>query len=65
MCVSRTGPTTQIVSFLEPRSPAWFTVTFDRKTLHPLVLEMIAPAHFMHQRYMTKVSVNATDGTSS
>jgi copper transport protein len=47
----RAGPKTQVVSFLEPRSPAWFTVTFDRKTLHPLVLEMIAPAHFMHQRY--------------
>jgi hypothetical protein len=47
----RAGPKTQVVSFLDPRSPAWFTVTFDRKTLHPLVLDMIAPAHFMHQRY--------------
>jgi copper transport protein len=47
----RTGPKTQVVSFLEPRSPAWFTVTFDRRTLRPIDLDMIAPAHFMHQRY--------------
>ena len=47
----RTGPTTQVVSFLDPRTPAWFTVTFDRKTLRPVELEMVAAAHFMHERY--------------
>ena len=47
----RTTPKTQVVSFLDPRSPAWFTVTFDRQTLYPRELEMIAPAHFMHQVY--------------
>jgi copper transport protein len=47
----RTGPKTQVVSFLDPRSPAWFTVTFDRRTLRPLDLDMIAAAHFMHERY--------------
>jgi uncharacterized membrane protein len=47
----RMGPKTQVVSFLDPRSPAWFTVTFDRKTLRPLELDMIAAAHFMHERY--------------
>jgi hypothetical protein len=54
--VLRTSPKAIVVSFLEPRSPAWFTVTFDRKTLHPLALDMIAPAHFMHQ---TSTSFNA------
>ncbi len=47
----RSTKTTLVVSFLEPRSPAWFTVTFDRTTLRPLKLQMIAAAHFMHQRY--------------
>jgi hypothetical protein len=45
------NPKTLVVSFLDPRSPAWFTVTLDRKTLHPVQLQMVAAAHFMHQRY--------------
>ena len=49
--VLHTTRKTQVVSFLDPRSPAWFTVTFDRETLYPRVLEMIAPVHFMHQVY--------------
>ena len=47
----RTTRKTLVVSFLDQRSPAWFTVTFDRATLYPRVLEMIAPVHFMHQVY--------------
>jgi uncharacterized membrane protein len=49
--VVRAAKKTVVVSFLEPRSPAWFTVTFDRKTFRPLTLQMTAAAHFMHQRY--------------
>ena len=47
----RMGPKLAVVSFLEPRGPAWFTVTFDRKTLRPVELDMVAAAHFMHERY--------------
>jgi hypothetical protein len=47
----RSGTDTIVLSFLEPRSPAWFTVTFDSKTLRPRELDMIAASHFMHERY--------------
>jgi copper transport protein len=49
--ILRTGKKTVVASFLDPRSPAWFTVTFDRKTFRPITLQMTAAAHFMHQRY--------------
>jgi hypothetical protein len=39
------------LSFFDPRTPAWFTVTLDVKTLHTLDVWMIATAHFMHDRY--------------
>jgi hypothetical protein len=39
------------LSFFDPRTPAWFTVTLDAKTLHTLDVWMIATAHFMHDRY--------------
>lgn len=43
-----------VVSFLVPNEtfPAWFTVAFERRTLHPLRLQMTAAAHFMHVRYL-------------
>jgi copper transport protein len=49
--ILRKGKTTVVASFLDPRSPAWFTVTFERRTFRPVTLQMTAAAHFMHQRY--------------
>jgi hypothetical protein len=46
-------PTTTTVSFVDPTIPAWFTVSFDRRTLRPSVLRMTAAAHFMVDRYRT------------
>jgi copper transport protein len=43
--------TTTTVSFVDPSVPAWFTVTFDRRTLRPRVLRMTASAHFMVDTY--------------
>jgi copper transport protein len=40
-----------VVSLLNRSLPAWFTISFDRRTLRPLSLKMTAAAHFMHQRY--------------
>jgi copper transport protein len=48
--VARTAHTTT-VSFADPTVPAFFTVTFDRRTLLPRVLHMTASAHFMLDRY--------------
>jgi hypothetical protein len=39
------------VSFYDPRTPAWFLVSIDRKTLRTLDLHMTAAAHFMHDSY--------------
>ena len=53
---SRTGhvlTVTTTVSFADPTIPAWFTVSFDRRTLRPRVLHMTAAAHFMVGRYLT------------
>ena len=43
--------TTQTVSFADPTIPAYFAIVVDRKTLLPRVLHMVAPAHFMTDRY--------------
>jgi len=40
-----------VVSFLDPTTPAWFTAWIDRSSFRTLRLEMIAAAHFMHDRY--------------
>jgi hypothetical protein len=45
-------PSTTTVSFVDPTVPAYFTVTFDRKTLRPRVLHMTASAHFMTDTYL-------------
>ena len=42
---------TLVVSFLNPKIPAWFLVRFDAHTLRPRVLGMTATAHFMHHVY--------------
>ncbi len=39
------------ISFYDPRTPAWFLVSIDKRTLRTLDLHMIANAHFMHDRY--------------
>jgi hypothetical protein len=39
------------VSFYDPRTPAWFLVAIDKKTLRTLDLHMTATAHFMHDSY--------------
>ena len=43
---------TYLVSMLNPRVPAWFTVVLDRRTLLPRRLDMTAASHFMHHRYL-------------
>jgi len=39
------------VTFFDPKTPAWFEITVDARTLRTLDLRMIATAHFMHERY--------------
>ena len=39
------------LSFFDPQTPGWFTVTLDARTLHTLDVWMIATAHFMHDAY--------------
>lgn len=45
-------PATVTLSWANPSIPAFFTATFDRRTLHPLTLRMTAAAHFMRHRYL-------------
>jgi hypothetical protein len=47
------GRRVEIVSLLVPSIPAWFTIRFDRKTLHPISLGMTAAAHFMRHTYLS------------
>jgi methionine-rich copper-binding protein CopC/putative copper export protein len=42
----------ETVSFADPGLGAFFTVTFDRGTLRPRVLHMVATAHFMTDGYL-------------
>jgi putative copper export protein len=42
------GDPVWVVSFLDPISPAWFTLWVDSRSYQTLRLEMIAAAHFMH-----------------
>jgi hypothetical protein len=44
-------PATIEVTFFDPRTPAWFEITIDKRTSHTLDLRMITMAHFMHERY--------------
>ena len=39
------------ITFFDPRTPAWFAITVDRRTLHTLDLRMTTTAHFMHETY--------------
>jgi hypothetical protein len=49
--VTRSGGAAWIVSFFDPRTPAWFEATVDKQTGHTLALRMFAAAHFMHDIY--------------
>jgi copper transport protein len=44
------GNAVWVVSFLDPATPAWFTAWIDRTSYRTLQLEMVATAHFMHDR---------------
>ena len=46
------GKPVWIVSFVNPDTPAWFTVWIDRSTYRPLRLKMTAAAHFMRHTYL-------------
>jgi hypothetical protein len=39
------------ITFFDPRTPAWFAITVDKKTMHTLDLRMITTSHFMHETY--------------
>jgi hypothetical protein len=39
------------ISFFDPGTPAWFTVSIDRQTSRTLQSMMITTAHFMHDVY--------------
>jgi hypothetical protein len=39
-------------SMFDPSTPAWYTVTLDRRTLRPVTVQMTATAHFMQDRYV-------------
>ena len=39
------------ISFYDPRTPAWFEITVDRRTFHTVDLHMTTTAHFMHETY--------------
>ena len=40
-----------VVTFFDPKTPAWYTATVDRKTFRTYDIRMVATAHFMHDRY--------------
>jgi len=44
-------PSTWRITFYDPRTPAWFAITLDKRSLHTLDLRMTTTAHFMHERY--------------
>ena len=46
------GRPVRVVSFANPRTPAWFTAWIDRSTYRPLRLRMTAAGHFMTHRYL-------------
>lgn len=44
-------PSTWRITFYDPRTPAWFAITVDKRTTHTLDLRMTTTAHFMHEKY--------------
>jgi copper transport protein len=56
------GRSVWVVSFADPSTPAWFTAWIDRSTQRTLRLDMVAVAHFMHDRdgpFNAPISVDA------
>jgi len=49
--VSASGRPAWLVSFFDPRTPAWFEATVEKRTGRTLALRMYAAAHFMHDVY--------------
>jgi hypothetical protein len=49
--VSAAGRPAWLVSFFDPRTPAWFEATVEKRTGRTLELRMFAAAHFMHDVY--------------
>jgi hypothetical protein len=49
--VSASGRPAWLVSFFDPRTPAWFEATVEKQTGRTLELRMLAAAHFMHDVY--------------
>jgi len=47
----RGGRTVDVVSLFNRQIPAWFTIRLERRTLHPVTLDMVAASHFMHHDY--------------
>ncbi len=45
------GSAVSIVSFYDPKLPAWFELSIDPVTSRLLALRMTAQAHFMRHRY--------------
>jgi hypothetical protein len=45
------GKLVERVSFLDPRLPAWYTVSADPKTHDVVRIDMVAAAHFMRDEY--------------
>lgn len=48
--VGETG-TAWRITFYDPRTPAWFEITVDKRTMRTLDLRMTTTAHFMHEQY--------------
>ncbi len=40
-----------VVSFFDPKSPAWFRIVVDKQTSRTLRMQMMTTAHFMHDSY--------------
>ena len=47
------GREVERVSFVDPRTPAWYTVSADARTHVVVRVDMVAPAHFMRDEYTT------------
>ena len=45
------GPDVVRVSFVDPATPAWYTVSADRRTMRLGRIDMVAPVHFMQDTY--------------
>ncbi len=40
-----------VVSFFDPKSPAWFRILVDKQTFRTVRMQMMTTAHFMHDTY--------------